>query len=250
MGKNKIIEIVKQYYVADSEKNFERIADFFEFNIIDYYSKSNVTRAELIQILSDYWNKSDLIQSKSTIDFDSWKIEEKEDGTYKVSFKNNYEVLRSDKSKPNHFLTNTQITFNKNLKIISVNGNVISKWIGESTLSQVSNDQSQNITSSDSKFVIAQKIANQTFTNVVANGMVTKISFTPLEGNPHTGAMILSQLGCNYGYVYRLEGNQINIDFTKSDCGNSSPDNVLYFNSVSDDLYMYIEGVKFVFTKQ
>lgn len=139
-GKNKVKEIVKQYYTADSEKDFERIADFFEFNVIDYYSKANVSREELIQILSDYWNKGDLIQSKSNIDFESLKIEEKEDGTYKVSFKNDYEVLRSDKSKPNHFLTNTQITFNRNLKIVSINGNVISKWQGESTFSQTGND--------------------------------------------------------------------------------------------------------------
>ena len=94
---------------------------------------------------------------------------------------------------------------------------------------------------------VAEKIINNTYLNN-SNGLITSISFRPGD-NIETGAVVLNQLGCNLVFSYKILGTKISITFFKSDCGRVSQDNVMYYDEQRDNIYMYIEGVKFVFTK-
>jgi len=118
----------------------------------------------------------------------------------------------------------------------------------DNAVAQALNNRLSGSSTAASGSSIASRIVNRTFYSVTANGMNTSITFKS-EGNPATGSMILSQLGCNFAYVYKISGTKINVDFYKSDCGRVSQNNILYYNEKEDNIYMYIGGIRFVFSK-
>jgi hypothetical protein len=109
-----------------------------------------------------------------------------------------------------------------------------------------SNSTSTNDILQDAKETqINKKISNRTFYSN-ENGLSTKIHFE--SGTDISGVMILTQMNCEFGYSYLIEGNRINSEFYKSACGRNSSNKTLYYDEQADNIYTYINGQKFTFS--
>jgi hypothetical protein len=132
-----------------------------------------------------------------------------------------------------------------------------SKKTSESTSTNSATSKELSI-NSDSKvaaddnlrMIVNQKIANKYYLNT-ENGIYTVIRFEPLKSDRESdlpfGAMVLSQMKCNFIFDYEIHGNKIDTKFIKSLCGRTSTDKTFYYDQDNDFIYMTMGGQKFIF---
>ena len=149
--KTQIKEIVQQYYTTYSDKDFEGLTKFFSSSVKRFYSKTNVTKDDIIKLQQEFWNTTDVTQTKSTIIDDSFKVNKDSNGDYVVSFSMNYEVERTNSSKPNLFNIDTYIVLDQAYKIESISEVILSRSRGHQT------EQYINSNSNSSRYVIGQQ---------------------------------------------------------------------------------------------
>ena len=125
--KSQIKEIVQQYYITYSNKDIEGLTRFFSNSVKRFYSKMNVTKDDIIRLQQEFWNTTDVTQTKSIINDDSFKIKKDRNGDYVVSFNMNYEVERTNSSKPNRFNINTFLVLDRDYRIESISEVILSR---------------------------------------------------------------------------------------------------------------------------
>ena len=100
------------------------------------------------------------------------------------------------------------------------------------------------------KNIVNEKISNKYYFND-ENGLYTVIHFEPIKSDEGTdlpfGAMILSQMKCDFSFSYEIAENKIDTKFVKSGCGRTSSDRTFFYDQANDYIYMNMEGQKFVF---
>jgi hypothetical protein len=89
-------------------------------------------------------------------------------------------------------------------------------------------------------------ISNRTFTND-ENGLYTVIKFEPANEGAPLGALMLSQMQCDFSFSYTIQGNEIDAKFLQSGCGRTSQDVKLYYNAAYDNITTNIGGQTYVF---
>ena len=109
-----------------------------------------------------------------------------------------------------------------------------------------SNSSSNNSPDDIIRNKVNQKISNKYFYND-ENGLYTVIHFEPVNDGAPLGAMILSQMKCNFSFTYEIDGNKIDTKFLESGCGRTSTDRIFFYNESSDCIYMNLDGQKFIF---
>ena len=110
-----------------------------------------------------------------------------------------------------------------------------------------SNKENSNNSSNDKlRDLVNEKISNKYFFND-ENGLYTVIHFEPVNDGAPLGAMILSQMKCNFSFTYEIDGNKIDTKFLESGCGRTSTDRTFFYNESSDYIYMNLDGQKFIF---
>ena len=125
--KEKIGELIESYYSKVSKKDYGVIATFFAEKVKRFYSRFNSNPDEIISLLKDYDNSTDVISSATNIDLTTLKIRKDKVGNYQVSINLNYEMERNNKNKPNHFNVAAYLILNPELKIESINETILSK---------------------------------------------------------------------------------------------------------------------------
>lgn len=94
--------------------------------------------------------------------------------------------------------------------------------------------------------LIKQNISNREFTNN-AHGFTTSIKFEPSSEDAPCGAAIMTQLNGHIVYTYEIDGNNINIKYSGSDCGRTANDQTLYYDLSDKCVYTFVDGQRFEF---
>ncbi|RFM35047.1 S1C family serine protease [Chitinophaga silvisoli] len=119
--------IIAAYYECLSKKNYNRLASFYAPTLERYYTYFNLPQQKAIINASEYFDKYKIIQANVLINWQTFRVENLNDGNIMVTFNMDYILQRIQANKPTRFNLDINILMMPDLKIKSIFENIISK---------------------------------------------------------------------------------------------------------------------------
>ncbi len=121
-------DLISGYYQAIETENWEKLSIYYTPQLKRYFDKFNITQNEAINIAQNYKKDLGIIETHTSIRWNSFKSEFLNNGNQLVEYIIDYEIRRSNNQKSKVYVLNIILELTRENKIESIYENIIKSY--------------------------------------------------------------------------------------------------------------------------